>query len=608
MSPSIFRTFFPVALEELLPYEGRLAAAVRIASVCSLTSMVFMVYGIPLAAIACYLVIFVMKPNISESMLMSIGICILVSFVIGLLVLFTQWSADREILRMAILAGTSFIFLYLGVASKLGPAGSIIALVIAFVMTLVGHVPVGEVATRAILYAWLMSTAPMGILLTFVLVFAPSPGRIARADLAKRMDLIAQLLDSPAESSQWLKLLREGNGDLQKTMKFVKLFSLLPRPEVARLNKAVNASYMLLAAAETAHRHGVETSEHPAYAAYCRQLSQALAAGEELPSADANVRAALPADAKELEALEPLRQQLACFPELPAMPDQDQVQPPPKGFLNPDASTNRTYSEYAFKATFAAIACYVIYTAVQWQDIHTALITCYVVALGTTGETVHKLTLRIIGCLIGASFGMLSILFIIPHISSIGALMVLVFGVTLIAGWVASGSERSAYAGVQIGLAFLLTILQGFGPEVKLDVAMDRIFGILLGNFMMYLVFTRVWPVSASQTAADQLKDMGIALTNLLNQPVAVTQTWTDLQRTLPKIEAIRDQLAMNHYEPKTLRRTDEQERALQEATIQMEQLYLDISFAPAGVIPADEKARAKQISEQLVILANPIQ
>lgn len=51
-------------------------------------------------------------------------------------------------LRMAALIVSSFLFLYLGSASKLGPVGSIIALVIAYVMTLLSNIPMGEVATR----------------------------------------------------------------------------------------------------------------------------------------------------------------------------------------------------------------------------------------------------------------------------------------------------------------------------------------------------------------------------------------------------------------------------------------------------------------------------
>src|SRR5690606_24507434 len=130
--------------------------------------------------------------------------------------------------------------------------------------------------------------------------------------------------------------------------------------------------------------------------------------------------------------------------------------------------SNPVYSRFAIKTTAAATISYLVYTAIDWQGIHTAMITCYVAALGTTAETVHKLTLRIIGCLIGAAMGVGAILFLIPHMTSIGSLMALVFAGILIAGWVSSGSERIAYAGIQIGLAFLLTILQDFGPSIDL--------------------------------------------------------------------------------------------------------------------------------------------
>ena len=169
-------------------------------------------------------------------------------------------------------------------------------------------------------------------------------------------------------------------------------------------------------------------------------------------------------------------------------------------FLAPDAFSNPDHQRYALKTTAAALICYLIYTGIGWDGIHTAMITCYVAALGTTGETVHKLALRITGCLIGAAMGVAAIAFVIPQLQSIGGLMALVFAGILIAGWVAAGSERIAYAGVQIGLAFLLTVLNGFGPSTDMSNAGDRIAGILLGNVIVYVIFTGIWPRSAASS------------------------------------------------------------------------------------------------------------
>ena len=71
---------------ELAPYEGRLAMTWRTALVCALVAMVFMVYQIPLAPIACYLVLFVVKPNSTDSLLMGIGVIVLVGIMIPILV------------------------------------------------------------------------------------------------------------------------------------------------------------------------------------------------------------------------------------------------------------------------------------------------------------------------------------------------------------------------------------------------------------------------------------------------------------------------------------------------------------------------------------------
>jgi multidrug resistance protein MdtO len=67
--------------------------------------------------------------------------------------------------------------------------------------------------------------------------------------------------------------------------------------------------------------------------------------------------------------------------------------------------------------------------------------------------------------------------------------------VAFISIWIALGSPRVAYAGWQILLAFGLTTLQGYGPTLDMQAARDRVIGILLGNFVITLVFVFVWPM-----------------------------------------------------------------------------------------------------------------
>ena len=145
---------------------------------------------------------------------------------------------------------------------------------------------------------------------------------------------------------------------------------------------------------------------------------------------------------------------------------------------------------FALKTTFAAFACYFFYTSLDWFGIHTAMVTCYFVALGSVGETIHKLTLRIVGCLIGAGLGIATILFVMPYMTDIGHLALVVGAVSFFAAWIAVGSDRISYMGWQIALAFSLCTLNSFGPSYDLVTARDRIIGIVIGNLVMSVVFS----------------------------------------------------------------------------------------------------------------------
>ena len=165
----------------------------------------------------------------------------------------------------------------------------------------------------------------------------------------------------------------------------------------------------------------------------------------------------------------------------------------------PDAFTNPAHVHFALKVTFAGMFCYIFYSAIDWSGIHTALITCTFIALESTEATLYKGTLRIVGCVIGGALALFSIVFLMPHMETIASLVVLVACAAAIAGWVATGSERISYAGLQIAFAFFYSVFQGYAPDTDLDNVRNRVVGILFGLIVTGLVFQYIWPERASQ-------------------------------------------------------------------------------------------------------------
>ncbi|MVW71960.1 FUSC family protein [Bordetella sp. 15P40C-2] len=485
------------------PFPGRLAQTWRIALVCALTTMVAAVYQIPEAALSCYLVFFVMKADAAESSILAVALTVLVGMMLVILVLLTRWTIDVPSMRIVALVIASLILLYLGSASLLGELGGIIALVIAFVLTLLSIAPTGELATRGILYAGLMATMPMACVLIVNMTMGLKPISLLRQCVQDRLLACADLAQHPDPSARArvAEAVWEGQEEALKRLKMTKMLALGRSAERRRLARALVESYRI-ALAVLALPTSTPQPSRDALAAVLRQAGESLGRGEAV-----EISESLPPGIGGAE-----QTMWRALHDLAGTPDDYPSDAPAEPFLRADAFTNREHVRYAVKTTAAAVICYLIYTAVQWQGIHTALITCYVAALGSVAETAHKLVLRITGCLIGAALGIASILFVMPHITSVGAIMLLVFLGTFGAAWVWVGNERASYAGVQVALAFLLTVLQGFGPTFDMDTARDRIVGVLLGNCVLYLVFTRLWPVSAVRRAWESIHD---AIANL---------------------------------------------------------------------------------------------
>jgi uncharacterized membrane protein YccC len=193
--------------------------------------------------------------------------------------------------------------------------------------------------------------------------------------------------------------------------------------------------------------------------------------------------------------------------------------PKPKSLFVPDAFTNPAHVRFALKVTFAAMFCYIFYSAIDWTGIHTAFITCTFIALESTGATLHKGVLRMGGAIVGGALALFTLVFLMPHMVTIASLVVVVACASAIAGWVATGSELISYAGLQIAFAFFYSVFQGYAPDTDLDNVRDRVVGILFGLFVTGVVFAYIWPEHTIDRLRDALRAALRQLAQLLEIP-----------------------------------------------------------------------------------------
>jgi multidrug resistance protein MdtO len=590
-------------LQLLAPFPGRFALVTRVALICALTVLITSTFGTPEAAISAYIVFFLNRPDRVTSIVISIALLLLVTVIIGFVIAVAIFSINEPALRVACIAVLSFTLLFVTSASKLRPIGAILAMIVGFGLDELGLVPLGEAATRALLYAWLMVAIPSGIAILVNLLIAPSPRSLAGAQLARRLRLASHMLASTATDADGVAFdacIRDGNHQLATWLKLSKFEGTSTAGDGAALGQAAASTTAILLAVDLAAREPkarlpADISESLAGA--LRQMAAILDRGGYPVDIALELHDAAILEPLAALVLADLRTAIEGF----AIPEAAPTMTPPstasagRGFFNADAFSNPDHIRYALKTTAAAMFCYLLYQQLDWQGIHTCFITCYMVSLGTTAETVEKLTLRITGCVVGALLGTAALVFLIPALTSIGELMVLVFAGAWVAAWVAMGSPRVSYAGMQIAFAFFLCVIQGSGPGFDLLVARDRLIGILLGNVVVYLVFTRVWPVSIE-------KRVDAMLAGLLDQWARIARIADAgvrrmlAAKALAEYAALRQDLGLVHYEPSWVRPGLAWTASRRRALAELEALEAPLYFA-AGRASVDTDARLRNIA-----------
>jgi len=159
-------------------------------------------------------------------------------------------------------------------------------------------------------------------------------------------------------------------------------------------------------------------------------------------------------------------------------------------FFTPAFSLQNTGAlVFSLRAGLAATLAYVIYQGLAWPGLSTSVWTTIIIAQSTFGASVQKAILRLGGAVLGGVLGLATIIVLMPNMDTLTPLLFVVAVCATICVWIATGSARISYFGIQMGIAFVLCALNDLGPTTDLVPARDRVIGVLLGIIVSGLVF-----------------------------------------------------------------------------------------------------------------------
>ncbi|MDL4400728.1 FUSC family protein [Klebsiella michiganensis] len=508
------QSLWPFLTRELRDAPGRANYTLRLTLSCAVLIVLFMTLHIPFLAVALIVVFYVSQPNVLMIKLVSVVFVVTVSVALGGVLLIIKWTYDYPLIRLVASVILFFCAIYLmRVLGKLGLAFFVVALAVIYAQTFPSMTSQSEILVRLLLWLWVaINTAILVTLLVNACFQQAFPGYQFKARLVVMLRQTARRLSQPNDGTP-PPTVTEIAGQFNQLR---SLYQQAARatPEIAASPQAWQS--LMAAALSCSHLTALllPGDDHPD--ARRRIASQLNALADNLPAAAEVQPLIVPRDGANSAILQEIAEVLARLARGETIPlPQGEVEKAP--LLLPDAWSNPAYLHFALKTLQATLLCYVFYTAADWQGIHTIMLSCVIVAQPGLGATMQKTWLRIGGALLATLIALLLIVFVQPWTDSLSGLLAMTLPVFALAAWIAAGSERIAYAGIQIGFTFALAFLSWFGPLSNLTELRDRVIGILLGVLVSSIVHLYLWPDSE----APQLKARLAQLYRQLAQTLA---------------------------------------------------------------------------------------
>lgn len=511
--------FFREELSEERP--GRVPQTMQLWVGCLLVVLISMTFEIPFLALSLAVLFYGIQSNAFYTKFVAILFVVATAMEIGSLFLIYKWSYSYPLVRL-IVAGVILLgCMFMMRAHRLGLVFFAVAIVSIYGQSFPGMLDYPEVVVRLTLWCIVVGLYPtLLMVLIGVLWFPARAADQMRAALCARLDDAASRLTQSAEPLPEKRIEQEALA-LQKLNVFCMADDADWRARSAWLQTCVTTVTYLYAtlnrydAAAFAKNQTIDSLRQKLQSEIAA-LKNAISDGETWHS-EWQLSAEETAAARECgleNACQILRQLGQMDPDTPPTP----ATKPPS--MAPDAFTNPNYIRYALKTLLACMICYVFYSGVDWEGIHTCMLTCIIVANPNLGSSYQKMTLRFGGAFCGAILALLMTIFVMPWLDNIVELLLVLAPVFLIASWIATGSERSSYIGTQMVVTFALATLENaFGPIYDLAEIRDRAFGIMIGIVVSAVLYTFIWPESEAKTLPQKLAGALGLLGKLLRVP-----------------------------------------------------------------------------------------
>lgn len=190
--------------------------------------------------------------------------------------------------------------------------------------------------------------------------------------------------------------------------------------------------------------------------------------------------------------------------------------PPPTHELDP------ALVRYSLKVALAIVIGFAIGVTSHRADLSVIITTVIIAGLPTYGATLNKMLLRLGGNACGGALALMAIVIVTPNFETVTVYMLVTFMALFAADYLGLGNGQLAYAGRQMGSAFVFT-WAGISPSEAITTPLYRVWGIMLAMAVLTAVFILLWPEYSSDSLLPRLRKILHATLDLMPGGAAAT-------------------------------------------------------------------------------------